>query len=330
MRRTHPAAHALRMPALALLLATQLPAVVISTSFVRSTEAEIEVSGILVEQQQQTSPNGPATSSVTSGTPLSENEARARGTSEQLSMVSNAEYDIRDFNFQNPVDFTSVNSQASIDIEGTSLTGGDITIDFFIPPSFLELRTNAEAAGGPFTQSARMRADLTLCAPDCTTGIGRLLAFEAELTGDYFNQTFSSFALSELLGPFPFGGPPSSLDLTPLLDDTLTVVDSMPNFLPLRTITWNLPAYRGSINIGSLPVGQRFVLIYDLETEVIGNTPLSGAAAAINDPLNIMQFGMPLVDQAGSVPPPDIPEPSTGLLVLTAIGLVAARRRSRR
>ncbi|QDU35772.1 hypothetical protein Mal4_00540 [Maioricimonas rarisocia] len=305
-------------------------AVLITSSLERFTEAIIEIDGVEIVNNSQTIANGPSASNATLGTFSDPSEARASGRAEQLTMTANAEYDNRSFDFAEINNFTSVRSSAQLVLEGTSLTGGDVTVDFFLPPGFLELKTQGESSPGQFPATASLSAVLEFSWPTVFDTTGALLDFDATLTGDFYAQAITTLASSETLGPFPFGGPPSGLDLSPLTHSNLTIVDSQsPDFVPLRTITWEYPAFSGSINLGPIPTGQPFILEYRLDAEVSGFGPVSGAAAAINDPLSLTQFGVPTVDQAGTTTTV-IPEPSSLALVSIGLVILAGRRRLRR
>ncbi len=313
--------------------ATDARAVLLGTSFTRDTEAVIEVDGVEIARRDLRITNGPSESTVTEGAFLDPLEARASGRADDLTITANAEYDIRDFNV--PGDgFTSVRSSAETIIEGVSLTGGDVVVDFFLPPGFVEIRTQGEASPGQFLQSARIFANLLFCFPTCLDTSGDLIYLDVLLSGDWFAQVLFVDVRSTLPGPFPFGGPPTALDLSPLdhLDVTVTEPQT-PLGLPLRNFLWEYPAFSGVVNVGPVPSGVPFELRYLVEAQVTGNSPVSGAAAAINDPFGARQLPLVTIDQAGSVPGPGprgVPEPGTAVLVLIALGLasVAGRRRA--
>ncbi|QDU35770.1 hypothetical protein Mal4_00520 [Maioricimonas rarisocia] len=304
-------------------------AVLITSDFTRTTSATIEIDGVEVDHMFQQVTNGPSTSNAFFGSNTDPSEARASGRADQFAMTANAEFDNRVFTPSLINNFTSVRSTSLLEITGTSLNGGDVTVEFFLPPGFLELNTQGELSPGLPPLTASIDAQLTFFTPDVFGDTGRLLNFGATLSGDFFNQTITTFATSQTLGPFPGGGPPTSLDLSPLTHSNLTIVNSSsPQFIPLRTITWEYPAFSGTVNVGPIPTGQQFGLHYFMRAEVSGFGPLTNAAAAINDPLNITQFGAPTVDQAGATAV--VPEPSSMALASVGLVILAGRRRLRR
>lgn len=311
-----------------LLLSGHARAVVLGTDFERAAFAIIEIDRAEVTSDSQTIANGPAEATATVGTLLTPSEARASGRSEATTVTSNAEYVNRDFGAT--ANFTSVASDASFELEATSLTGGDVVVDFFLPAGFLELVTQGEFAPGAVLQAAGLRAELTVCVQiSCSTEFAPVLSLTASLSGDYFSQSISVFARSRTFGPFPGGGPGTGLDLSPLTDDTLTIVDGeTPDLIPTRTITWEYPAFSGSVNLGPIPVGELITLEYVLVTGVSGFGPLTGAAAAINDPLSLTQFDSPTLDQAGTVVAP-VPAPPSAALALGCLALLCSARARR-
>jgi len=305
-------------------------ATVISTTFHREAVASIEVSDLAIDRSLDARQAGPAFATATVGAPAAPAEARASGRAEQLTMTANAEYDNRTFFQPDVLDFTRVHSQARLELHGVS-QGRDITIDYFLPPGFLELRTNDEVPPGLYTQEARLRARLDLCSPSCDGGAAAIaLDFIAELRGGYRDWELETRAYSLALAPWLSGRSLGSTDFSPLLHDLVAVTDSDPQTgLPLRTLLWEYPALSGTVTIGSIPAGQPFVLDYLLVAEVAGSSPVSGAAAAINDPLSLASFPAPVVRQADA-PPVGLHVPGSGVLVLSGLlGVLALRHGGR-
>ncbi|MEW4531379.1 PEP-CTERM sorting domain-containing protein [Maioricimonas sp. JC845] len=336
-RLRHSAWPCLAPPSTLLLLALTLfcmsdccRAAIITTSFTRSTSASVEIDYVVVESASLTVANGPSISNALFGSISDPSEARASGRADQLAMTANAEFENRTVFEPDVNNFTSVSSSSLIELNGISLSGGDVTVEFFLPPGFLELTSQGEIVSGVAPSTASIHASLLFGTPDLFGSFAPLLEFGATLTGDYASQTVSSFASSGTLGSFPFGGPASGLDLSPLTHSNLTqTMGAGPFGIPLRVTTWEYPGFSGTINLGPIPSGQPFLLRYEMFAEVEGSGPINGAAAAINDPFNITQFGAPTVDQAGATNTTVVPEPSSMALVSIGLVVLAGRRRLR-
>ena len=190
------------------------------------------------------------------------------------------------------------------------VVGRNASVDFFLPPSYLELVHNAELAF--LDLDAVFFADLRVCF-DASCGLADQVFFlQAELQGD-FNSTMPSMQVS--------GHP--SLDLTPLMNPTFT--DSGAGFI--RTYLLEFPEFTGQVDFGTVPAGAPLRVEYALQARASGPVSLSSAIAAVNDPFLVdtdpVQQGAPI--EITLVP---VPEPASG--VLCALGLAAIMCRSSR
>jgi hypothetical protein len=169
--------------------------------------------------------------------------------------------------------------------------GNHIGVDFFLPPSYLELVHNAETAFNDL--DAVFFADLRVCFDASCSLADQVFFLQAELQGD-FNTTAPSMQVS--------GHP--SLDLTPLMNPTFT--DSGPGFI--RTYLYEFPEFTGHIDVGQLPAGVPLRVEYTLQARASGITVLNSAIAAVNDPFLVdtdpVQQGIPFTVTLTAVPEP--------------------------
>ncbi len=205
---------------------------------------------------------------------------------------------------------------AIYEIDIVALTAGDVFLDFFLPPRFVEFQSNQELRN-IVTMTARIQADLQFCTPACSRTTDTLFQWFSELEGGYDSYSLSNGALS--VNPL--------LDTSPLVHQNVDVVDTM-GFT--RTRTWSYDAFTGSIPLGHFGAGQTFTVRYRLIADTFSDFPTfeTWAAGAINDPFMVRDiFTFRQLED-----PALIPEPSTfgflarGIRTLFAIRAIRRRR----
>ena len=151
-------------------------------------------------------------------------------------------------------------------------------MDFFLPPGFIELRTNGEV-GDAFPVRGSVAARIILCNDfDCQAG--------GETTQFSMSSGLEGGFLTHGVSPTAFSTNPG-LDLTPLTNTTLTVTDDVPNpssGTPQRTIVWEYDAFDGQVSLGQFASGEAFTVRYVLEADARGLGLIEGVSSAINDP----------------------------------------------
>jgi hypothetical protein len=194
-------------------------------------------------------------------------------------------------------------------VESALLVPQHVAFDFLLPPSYLEITSNAEAFRNPFTAS--LSAQLMACSRSACQGF----EFSAELVATYQG---SALTLAAIATP--------GLDIDALRAPTTT--DSGTGHFQ-RTVLVEWPEFVGHIDMGVLYPGDFVRIDYSLGTVVSGVARHERAAAAINDPFYLN------TDPVGVSPPvtlhlAPVPEPTPLAMLSTGLlGLWLLRRRRR-
>ena len=273
----------------------------------QDASSQVDAAGITQAEQRVSATDGFASSQAI--WPLAGGSAQARtaARSRAAEIAVNARVFSPDFSHRR---FDLALSQAVFTIEASSPSVQRGAFDFFLPPSYVELVTNAEL---PFLQlETVMFADVRACyTPSCSSADQRF-HFQADLSGSYTSYSHA----------FAASGDPG-LDLTPLRNPTL--VDEA-GFV--RTVRLEFPEYTGHINLGVIPANATLRIEYTMQARASGDVSFSSAIAAINDPFELdtdpVQAGMGLNFVATPVP-----EPQAWLLLVAGIGMLAACSRLR-
>jgi hypothetical protein len=141
------------------------------------------------------------------------------------------------------------------------------SFQFFLPPAYVELVTNAETPHGDL--SALLFASLRICFTLHCSDPDTVFALQARLSGDHFGVLPSVLVRGDPL-----------IDFSPLLAVTPTETDD--GFI--RTVQLSFPSFSGLVDLGVVPAGAPVHIEYQLQTRFDGEVWFSSATAAINDP----------------------------------------------
>jgi hypothetical protein len=290
---------------LLLLFLTSVVAAAATQSF-QTTSSQVDALGVTQVRDDDSTVDGAASTQAVwpAGTGIAQGRTAARSRAAEIA--ANARVFSESFNSQT---FDLALSQAFYAVQlDPVVVGQNASVDFFLPPSYLELVHNAEV---PFLDlDAVFFADLRVCFDASCNLADQVFFLQAELQGD-FNTTAPSMQLS--------GHP--SLDLTPLMNPTFS--DSGAGFI--RTYLYEFPAFSGHVDIGFVPANLPLRVEYTLQARASGQISFNSAIAAVNDPFLVdtdpVQQGIPLV-----VTVTPVPEPSTCILCSLGIAAITSRR----
>lgn len=292
----------------ALLLSTPLGAAVVTTA--QSGISQVDIDSVAVLQEGDTASNGVVSVAALHGGPPPDAQARTAARSSSSDIAANSLITDRTFDGTN---YTLVLSQANytISVVPDNVFVRQAAFDFFLPPSYLEITSNAELQQDEM--EAVLMADIRACVASICTSSDSVFHLQANLTASYdaFNHGISAI-----------GDP--QLDLSAFTGSTPTVTDD--GFL--RTVNLSFDGYTGHLDLGSIPAGSAFNVEYVLQTRVSGRALYSTAIAAINDPFLLSTD--PVVPGAGIVftgDPTTVPLPASAWLFLGAAGLLAGLQR---
>lgn len=193
------------------------------------------------------------------------------------------------------------------------------SLDFLLPPSFVEVTSNAEFPDRELEMT--ILATLSVCFSTTCSAIDQQFFFQTRLTASY-NDYFAAITAR--------GNP--ALDLSSLRNPVVTdtAANVPPGDIPfLRTVTVDFPEYSGHLDLGVIPMGSPLTVEYQMQARGEGDVAANIGLAAINDPF-VLDTDPVLPGTAIMLATAPVPEPATALLwaagVLTLIGL--ARRRT--
>lgn len=312
----------LAMPALAtallFLLTSPTDAFIVITETSQDTDSVVQVAGVIVDEQYTDNMFGVSGSKAEHGSLLTSG-ARTAARSASNEIAANAQFAETTFG-----GFTDYNafSQTEYDLTAQNQfnTGHDVMLDFFLPPTLLEIHGNLES-GPVLTKplTARVSAHLTVFTPSEL----EFFNFLAELTGSYvtgMNGTRLEWSLTDHASV----GFDTDLDLSPLNNPTVTVIGE-GEFE--TTVTVEYPSFSGQLMLGSVHSGGEIEVSYSMTAEVDGIAAGTTAIAAINDPFFLSTDP---VTMAGFALPVDggesVPEPATLALLAASLACIPRRR----
>ncbi len=234
-------------------------------------------------------------------------QARTAARSRAAEIAVNARVFSPDFR---PGSFDLALSQAVFAIEAVSPSVQRGAFDFFLPPSYVELVTNAEIPW-PVLETV-MFADVRACFTSSCGSSDQRFYFQANLTGSYTSYSHTVTA----------SGDPG-LDLTPLRNPTLVEETGF-----VRTVRLEFPEFTGHIDLGVIPANATLRIEYLMQARAWGDVGFSSAIAAINDPFALDTDPVQAGRGLNFLPTP-VPEPQAWLLLLAGIGVLAACSRLR-
>ena len=311
-------------PAVALaglaMLTAALPTAAIVTNE-QSSRAFVSIGGAMVDSDSLTLQGGQTSALARFGNNLLP-EARAAARSlVGGEMAANVRLDDkRDYSFFT-VDFADGSASYKINVEPNSVFVQRAALDFYLPPSFLEITSNAELPSNRLTMSISARLKVCFEELFCTSTGSERFRFDAELIANYVG--------TELLDINVAGD--EGLNFTSLQAPTITdtgnavVAGSMPFY---RTVTVDFSDFTGHLDLGEIPVGTPLTIEYTMtargEGRLIDNIGLAG----INDPF-VLDTDPVRPGQALELVFAPVPEPSLFALWLSG-GLLLIGRRFRR
>jgi len=193
------------------------------------------------------------------------------------------------------------------------------SLDFLLPPSFMEVTSNGELANNALEMV--LFADLRVClATICGLSDSRF-SFQSILTASWLGFQNSVQA----------NGDPG-LDLDPLRNPTVSDTGG-PNQGFLRTTTIDFDAFHGHLDLGLIPTTSPLTVEYQLQTRGSGQLAANIGLAGINDPFLLdtdpVQAGIFTLTFEPAVAA--VPEPRTWALLIGGLALMGGtlRRRGR-
>jgi hypothetical protein len=316
-------------PAVALaglaLLTIASPATAIVTSE-QTARAFVSVSGARVDSDSLTLQSGNASALARFGNNFLP-EARAAGRSlVGGEMAANVRLDDKhDFSFF-VVDFADGSASYKINVAPDSVFVQHARLDFYLPPSFLEITSNAELPRNGLTMFISARLKVCFEESFCTAPESEQFRFDVELVANYLGTELLDIDVTGATG----------LDFTSLQNPTITdtgnspVAGSMPFY---RTVTVNFSDFTGHLDLGEIPVGTPLTIEYDMKARGEGRLIDNIGLAGINDPFVLDTDPLPPGQALALVFAP-VPEPgqfalcaSGGLLL---VGQAWRRRRAAR
>lgn len=212
------------------------------------------------------------------GTIFTTSEARGAARSGLREIASNASIRYR-FGAGSNLRRYFVISVSTVTVDVLVLNGGDVYLDFFLPPGFLEVEGNVELPTR--TLSTTLLAAITLRS---LQGSADSFTMQSILEGGFQGHTLDTQVFST----------DPSLDTSPLTHENVNV--NFDGFV--RTRTWEYNGFQGRIFLGNFSNGQTFTLEYHMQTRAEADQPgfASWAAAAINDPFFLSTDPLPQQD----------------------------------
>lgn len=280
----------------------------------QSTSSQVDAGGTTQLRHDTTSSNGYSSSQAIwpAGNNIPQARTAARSGDTEIAVNALVASDV--FTPLRPIDLAL--SQASYIVQLPALlTPQMASLEFYLPPSYIEIVGNAEI---PFNEMhALFFAELRVCLTATCNINDRKFYFQVNGDGSLLNMQHSIQAVGDPM-----------LDLSPLNNPVVT--DTSGGFL--RTYLVEFPDFTGVLDLGSIPSGVPLTVEYVMQARANGIAQFNSAIAAINDPFLVdsdpVRTGAPLI-VTSSAGVSDVPEPSTSLLIgfgLTALVSISCRR----
>lgn len=210
-------------------------------------------------------------------------------------------------------------AQFTVHVEPDNAFVRRASLDFFLPPSFVEVTSNAEFPHRELEMT--IFATLSVCFSTTCALSDQQFSFQSRLEASY-NDYFSIVTAT--------GNP--ALDLSSLRNPVVTdtAANVPPGDIPfLRTVTLDFPEYSGHLDLGVIPMGSPLTVEYQMQARGMGDVAANIGLAAINDPF-VLDTDPVLPGTAIMLAAAPVPEPTTAFLwtagMLTLIAF--ARRRT--
>jgi hypothetical protein len=298
-----------------------LPAMATVTSE-QSARAFVSIGGTTVDSDSLTVQTGDASALARFGTNTLP-EARAAGRSlVGGEMAANVRLDDKHRYSFTVVDFADGSASYKINVAADSVFAQRAELDFYLPPSFLEITSNAELPNNALTMFINARIKVCFEELVCTAPESEQFRFEAELTANYFGTSVLDIDATGAAG----------LDFTSLRTPTVTdtgnasVGGSQPYY---RTVTVNFSDFTGHLDLGEIPPGTPLTIEYDMKARGEGRLIDNIGLAGINDPFMLDTDPLP-PSQAMNLVLAPVPEPAEYALLLAGGVLVGGRAWLRR
>lgn len=286
-----------------------------------SAQASVYVGGALIDSDLMTVQSGNASALARFGTnTLPEARAAARSLVSG-EMAANVRLDDKHRYSFTVVDSAVGSARYKLEVEPDNVFLQRAQLSFYLPPSFLEITSNAELPQNGLRMT--ISATLKVCFTDFVCPIGSdQFKFDADLEANYQGTQRLDVQVSGAAG----------LDFTALRAPTVSdtgnapVNGSMPFY---RTVNVTFSDFTGHLDLGEIPVGTPLTVEYEMSARGEGRLIDNIGLAGINDPFVLDTDPLPGGPSLTLVAAP-VPEPGAFALWLAGtllLGGYAARRR---
>lgn len=274
----------------------------------QSGSSQIGISGTTVVDDHDAQTDGRVSVAAVTGTPPGR-QARTAARSGANEMAVNAL--IRD-DFFSHTDFFTL-SEANYDIEvAPSPIAYRAQLDFFLPPSYVEVKSNGEEFFNLIRTS--MFADLrAFQGPSSSSGDSKFF-FQSALEASWADYELSVSAMGD-----------PQLDVTPL--DSPIITDTGTSSF-IRTTLVEFPSFVGHLDLGIVPAGVSYTVEYVMQARAEGIVSQCSGIAAINDPFTLDTDPVQMAPTVVLTMIP-VPEPAAAPLFVSALSFLAFGRRFR-
>ena len=296
--------------------ATSLNAALIET--VQSGSSTIRIDGAIVADESDAKNDGRVSTVAIFGNANTPEVRTAARSSFDGELAANVRMDDKNrFSFTRVTETISAATLAIHSAPDNALLRR-ASLDFVLPPSFMEVTSNAELPLNALEMV--LLADLRVCLGTICGLSDSRFSFQSALTASW--QGFQNNVQAS-------GDP--QLDLDPLRNP-LVSDNGGPNQGFLRTTTIDFDAFHGHLDLGLVPASSPLTVEYQLQARGSGQLAANIGLAGINDPFLLdsdpVQAGILTLTFEPAVAA--VPEPQTWALLVGGLALMggAVRRRS--